>query len=108
MFGFKHTMNGIDHNSLDHKLIRTRLYARLLQVNGPIYLQNLFPLLKEKVNATLDVELKKGKKLSGMATHSTNKCEFGHLNLIKRLYFSSCSSNSSSTGVEDNGCGFLR
>lgn len=66
MFGFKHTMNGIDHNSLDHRVIRTRLYARLLQVNGPVYLDGLFPFLKEKLHATLQVELMKGRKVNGM------------------------------------------
>ncbi|KAF2789698.1 cytochrome P450 [Melanomma pulvis-pyrius CBS 109.77] len=65
MFGFKHTMNGIDHNSLDHRVIRTRLYARLLHLNGPVYLDGLFPFLKEKLNATLQVELRKGRNVNG-------------------------------------------
>ncbi|KAF2704077.1 putative cytochrome P450 [Pleomassaria siparia CBS 279.74] len=64
MFGFKHTMNGIDHNSSDHRVIRTRLYARLLQVNGPVYLNGLFPLLKESLNKTLQVELRNGRQVN--------------------------------------------
>jgi len=66
MFGFKHTMNGIDHNSPANRLVRTRLYSRLLQVNGPIYLENLFPFLKQKLDKTLQAELNKGKKVEGM------------------------------------------
>jgi hypothetical protein len=66
MFGFKHTMNGIDHNSPANRVLRTRLYARLLQVNGPIYLDNLFPFLKEKLGKTLQVELNNGRKVDGM------------------------------------------
>jgi len=65
MFGFKHTMNGIDHNSPANRLVRTRLYSRLLQVNGPIYLENLFPFLKQKLDKTLQAELNKGKKVEG-------------------------------------------
>ncbi|KAI9924226.1 hypothetical protein MW887_007176 [Aspergillus wentii] len=56
MFGFKHTMNNLDHH--DHKVARTRLYGRLLQVNGPGNLTGLYPYLQRRVEGTLDGLLK--------------------------------------------------
>lgn len=67
-------MNGIDHNSLDHRVIRTRLYSRLLQLNGPVYLDGLFPLLKQKLHAKLNVELKKGQMVNGMLIYYFWRC----------------------------------
>ncbi|KAF2463764.1 cytochrome P450 [Lindgomyces ingoldianus] len=60
MFGFKHTMNKLEHNTVDRKLVRTRLYARLLQVNGPGYLDKLFPFLQAKLHAVLQDEVERG------------------------------------------------
>jgi hypothetical protein len=61
MFGFKHTMNNLEHNTNDHKVIRTRLYSRLLQVNGPVHLQALYPHLLAQLEHSLTGELfKKG------------------------------------------------
>ncbi|KAF2274907.1 cytochrome P450 [Westerdykella ornata] len=64
MLGFKYTLNGIEHNTVDHKLIRTRLYARVLQVNGPSNLAALFPFLKEKLDIALRSELLNGQASS--------------------------------------------
>ncbi|KAI0481374.1 putative cytochrome P450 [Xylariaceae sp. FL0804] len=63
MFGFKHTMNNFEHNTNDHRLIRTRLYGRLLQVNGPIHLNRLYPLLDHWLGEGLRQELQSERKL---------------------------------------------
>ncbi|KAK5997455.1 Cytochrome P450 monooxygenase penP-like protein [Cladobotryum mycophilum] len=57
MFGFKHTMNNLEHNTSDHKVIRTRLYGRLLQVNGPGHLTALYPQLVALLDSSLSREL---------------------------------------------------
>lgn len=64
MFGFKHTMNKLEHNTSDHKVIRTRLYSRVLQVNGPNHLSSLYPHLLAQLDSSLAKELR-----SGRATH---------------------------------------
>ena len=63
-------MNKLEHNTVDHRVIRTRLYARLLQVNGPTYLDGLFPLLKRKLDATLHRELQNGRISDGIRVHA--------------------------------------
>ncbi|KAI1379887.1 putative cytochrome P450 [Hypoxylon crocopeplum] len=61
MFGFKHTMNKFQHNTSEHKVIRTRLYSRMLQVNGPVHLDGLYPCLQSQLLANLDLELQSGR-----------------------------------------------
>lgn len=53
MFGFKHNMNKYEHNTDDHKLVRTRLFSRVLQVNGPAHLQALYPHLMSRLSEGL-------------------------------------------------------
>lgn len=65
MFGFKHTMNKFEHNTVDHKLIRTRLYSRLLQVNGPIHLNALYPHLLARLEVSLTKVLHVGGASNG-------------------------------------------
>ncbi|KAI1471052.1 cytochrome P450 [Daldinia caldariorum] len=65
MFGFKHTMNKLEHNTSNHKVIRTRLYSRILQVNGPIHLAALYPRLVNQFDASLAKELQEGRILDG-------------------------------------------
>ncbi|KAI0410100.1 cytochrome P450 [Xylaria palmicola] len=54
MFGFKHTMDKLEHNTSDHKVIRTRLYSRVLQVMGPDHLNSLYPHLVIRLKTDLD------------------------------------------------------
>ncbi|KAH9988480.1 cytochrome P450 [Xylariaceae sp. FL0662B] len=65
MFETKHTMNKLEHNTSDHKVIRTRLYSRLLQVNGPFYLSALYPKLLTLADHCLLKELESGRVLEG-------------------------------------------
>ena len=59
MFGFKHTMSGLDHNA--HMVARSRLYGRLLQVNGPGNLSAMFPILQARIIDTFSKQLSLGK-----------------------------------------------
>ncbi|OAQ76401.1 cytochrome P450 [Purpureocillium lilacinum] len=63
MFGFKHTMNKLQHNTSDHKVVRTRLYGRLLQVNGPGHLNALYPHLVARLDSSLSRELAEARVL---------------------------------------------
>jgi hypothetical protein len=63
MFGFKHTMNNLDHN--DHKVARSRLYGRLLQVKGSAHLAALYPALAARVASSFEAELQKGIVVNG-------------------------------------------
>ncbi|KAI1800744.1 cytochrome P450 [Daldinia bambusicola] len=65
MFGFKHTMNKLEHNPSNHKVIRTRLYSRLLQVNGPVHLAALYPHLLDQFDSSLAKEFQNGRILDG-------------------------------------------
>ncbi|KAI0853766.1 cytochrome P450 [Daldinia vernicosa] len=65
MFGFKHTMNKLEHNTSNNKVIRTRLYSRLLQVNGPVHLDGLYPHLLNRFDINLERELRGGRVLNG-------------------------------------------
>ncbi|KAI2784134.1 cytochrome P450 [Daldinia loculata] len=65
MFGFKHTMNKLEHNTSNNKVIRTRLYSRLLQVNGPVHLDALYPYLLNQLDISLERELRGGRVFNG-------------------------------------------
>lgn len=58
-------MNKLQHNTSEHKVIRTRLYSRMLQVNGPNHLKSLFPHLVAQLDSSLTKELHHGHPLSG-------------------------------------------
>jgi cytochrome P450 len=62
MFGFKHTMNNLDHH--DHRIARSRLYGRLLQVSGPTHLAKLYPYIQGRLVKSLEHELEQGKSTS--------------------------------------------
>ena len=70
MFGFKHTMNKLQHNTSDHKVIRTRLYGRLLQVNGPGHLDALYPHLLVRLDSAWQQELVGAPAVDGTSTLS--------------------------------------
>ncbi|KAF2963192.1 hypothetical protein GQX73_g10386 [Xylaria multiplex] len=61
MFGFKHTMDKLEHDTSDHKVIRTRLYSRVLQVMGPDHLKALYPYLLTRLGGKLDELFSHGK-----------------------------------------------
>jgi hypothetical protein len=56
-------MNKLDHH--DHKIMRTRLYGRLLQVNGPSNLAGLFPALQRRLTDSVEKELQTGRVSNG-------------------------------------------
>ncbi|KAJ2985551.1 hypothetical protein NUW58_g5466 [Xylaria curta] len=53
-------MDKLEHNTSDHKVIRTRLYSRVLQVMGPDHLNALYPHLLTHLNGKLDELLSHG------------------------------------------------
>ncbi|KAK2615929.1 hypothetical protein N8I77_002650 [Diaporthe amygdali] len=65
MFGFKHTMNKYEHNTNAYRVIRTRLFSRVLQVNGPNHLSALYPRLLAQLDSSLAKELHNGRALNG-------------------------------------------
>lgn len=67
MFGFKHTMNKYEHNTNAYRVIRTRLFSRVLQVNGPNHLSALYPCLLAQLDSSLTKELHNGRALNGEA-----------------------------------------
>ncbi|GIJ83281.1 hypothetical protein Asppvi_002100 [Aspergillus pseudoviridinutans] len=70
MFGFKHTMNKLDHH--DHKVARSRLYGRLLQVNGPTNLAKLYPHLQKRLEQSLAQELEAGVFIDGTQSYHSD------------------------------------
>lgn len=65
MFGFKHTMNKYEHNTNAFRALRTRLFSRVLQVNGPTHLSALYPRLLAQLDISLTKELHNGRALNG-------------------------------------------
>ncbi|EHA25427.1 hypothetical protein ASPNIDRAFT_42216 [Aspergillus niger ATCC 1015] len=55
LFGFKHTLNGVDHNEINTR--KSRLLSRVLQVRGPTEFEKLYPYLLRNLKAILDAEL---------------------------------------------------
>ncbi|KAL4919864.1 cytochrome P450 [Aspergillus aurantiobrunneus] len=62
MFGFRFTINGLDHNEVNSR--RSRLYSRVLLVQGPAQLPSLYMYLCRNLRAALDVELQGGVPVS--------------------------------------------
>lgn len=52
MFGFKHTMNNLGHDRIDHKAVRNRLNNRVLEVRGRDHLQELYPYVVARFKTT--------------------------------------------------------
>lgn len=65
MFGFKHNMNKYEHNTNAYRALRTRLFSRVLQVNGPTHLSALYPRLLAQLDSSLAKELHNGRALNG-------------------------------------------
>ncbi|RAK89103.1 cytochrome P450 [Aspergillus costaricaensis CBS 115574] len=52
LFGFKHTLNGADHNEVNTR--KSRLLSRVLQVRGPNQFEELYPYLLHHLKTILD------------------------------------------------------
>ncbi|GLA93291.1 hypothetical protein AtubIFM61612_010485 [Aspergillus tubingensis] len=52
LFGFKHTLNGADHNEVNTR--KSRLLSRVLQVRGPTQFEELYPYLLHHLKTILD------------------------------------------------------
>lgn len=63
MFGFKYNMNNLDHN--EHKVARSRLYGRVLQVNGPSQLTAIYPFLQARLQNSFAAESASGTRSDG-------------------------------------------
>jgi len=59
MFGFKHTLNGFNHNEVAG--VKSRLLGRLIQVQGLGNLPKIFPYLNKRVQRSLDEQVALGK-----------------------------------------------
>lgn len=59
MFGFKHTLNNFNHNELNSQ--KSRLFSRLIQVNGVQNLPKLFPHVEKRVAESLNELLSRAK-----------------------------------------------
>ncbi|EED20038.1 cytochrome P450, putative [Talaromyces stipitatus ATCC 10500] len=55
MFGFKHTMNKFNHTEVN--IIKSRLFGRVLNVNGPNQVARLYPVLQKRLSSFLKDEL---------------------------------------------------
>lgn len=69
-------MDKLEHNTSDHKVIRTRLYSRVLQVMGPDHLNSLYPHLVIRLKTDLD-------KLMRHESSSQGETAFSRLRLLK-------------------------
>lgn len=83
MFGFKHTLNGLNHNI--QVVARTRLNHRLLVVNGQGNLPTLYPFLRRRLVQTLDALLPLGKPAANGERILTFSCD-----LVTELLYRLC------------------
>lgn len=67
MFGFKYNMNNLDHN--EQKVARSRLYGRVLQVNGPSQLAAIYPFLQARLEKSFAAESTTGRRPDGMVPY---------------------------------------
>lgn len=56
-------MNNLDHN--EHKVARSRLYGRVLQVNGPSQLAAIYPFLQARLEKSFAAETSSGRGSDG-------------------------------------------
>ncbi|KAL4816098.1 cytochrome P450 [Aspergillus spinulosporus] len=62
MFGFRHTLNNLDHNEINTR--KSRLFSRVLQVRVPAQFRELYPCLYRNLKAFLDMEIQAGGTLA--------------------------------------------
>ncbi|KAH5296212.1 hypothetical protein HBI12_213850 [Parastagonospora nodorum] len=60
MFGFKHTLNGFNHNEVAG--VKSRLMGRLIQVQGVSNLPKIFPYLNKRLQQSLDEQIALAKR----------------------------------------------
>ena len=65
MFGFKHTMENLEHDRLDHKVVRNRFNNRLLEVKGPAHLEALYPHFLARFQSAWEMALTQGQVVDG-------------------------------------------
>ncbi|PWY75771.1 cytochrome P450 [Aspergillus eucalypticola CBS 122712] len=58
LFGFKHTLNGADHNEVNTR--KSRLLSRVLQVRGPTQFEELYPYLLHHLKTIVDAKISSG------------------------------------------------
>jgi hypothetical protein len=65
MFGFKHTMDNLEHDRLDHKVVRNRFNNPLLEVKGPAHLEALYPHFLARFESAWSKALEKSHSTEG-------------------------------------------
>lgn len=75
MFGFKHTMDNLEHDRLDHKVVRNRFNNRLLEVKGPAHLEALYPDFLARFESAWSKALERGRNVEGK--FDVSHCERG-------------------------------
>ena len=65
IFGFKHTMESLEHDCLDHKVARNRFNNRLLEVKGPAHLEVMYPNFLARFQSAWEKALAEGRILDG-------------------------------------------
>lgn len=71
-------MNNLDHN--EHKVVRTRLYSRILQVQGPANLQRLFTSLQIRMQMKFDNTFERCARGDGPLLYDFKMSGFHHAN----------------------------
>jgi hypothetical protein len=69
MFGFKHTMDNLEHDRIDHKAVRNRLNNRVIEVKGREQLEGLYPHVLTRFQETLQKEIDNGRSSKGNTLH---------------------------------------
>lgn len=79
MFGFKHTLNNFNHNEVT--LQKSRLFGRLIQVNGVSNLPKIYPYLANRVDESIAEMVNLGK-----VDESMSKCRYPIMTILTRSY----------------------
>lgn len=89
MFGFKHTMINLEHDRIDHKVVRNRFNNRLLDVKGPAHLQSLYPHFISRFQDSWKILSEKGKpvKGGGISLPAANTCRHLSTRMISLIFF---------------------
>jgi cytochrome P450 len=89
MFGFKHTMGNLEHDRIDHKVVRNRFNNRLLEVKGPAHLETLYPNFVSRFQDSWDKALKNGRAVhgGGISLPAANTCRHLSTRMISLIFF---------------------
>lgn len=80
MFGFKYTMNKLEHDRIDDKAVRNRINNRVLEVRGREHLAGLFPHVLRRFWEAFGQELDQGCVQEGSYTRTFQQ---GHVLITK-------------------------